>query len=687
MKKYFKYIGGSIIVLLTLSFLTNSLSSTVFANTDSSLKKNEDVAIVNNFKNDETSDMNFIYDEGTKILTYELKDNAITYTANDVEYEQGAHYAGTISLINDDNNEISAGTQLILGVSSKAVDYETLDLTDPQIKKFFDIKIDKENEKIIFTLKIDIVGQANISFVVGGVVVGEKGKKYDVTVSAVDTKGISHSVLNNNPSLLIHEDEITPPPVYGMINAFWGINPDKSGQYIGKNKENIDGLPTGRFSRSSDEIQNFVQINPLGTYRLSKDYHYLMAWIIEPYGGQSNVNINLNDVIVCDDVTGKEIDKSWYTIFRDSRNPNEIWIEFQSPLGTGDTMNPSIRLRISFNAHVSNDAIRYHSDSYLYIKTDAGGVVGNTYEFPLNNFFTDEGESNVFPNLKVEDKTFYVGYLNNSNIKKEILKNIIAKDTLDGDISQNILVDYSKVNPNLVGDYRITYTVVNSTGHVGTKTAIVHIIERKNGAPVTISYIDEDGKSISPDIVLNGKLGESYESKAIIKDGYELISTPDNAKGTFTEKEQKVTYVYRGHLIFVDAPKIISFGKHVLSDKDEIYFIQSKKNDLKVQDFRKLGSNWSLRAQLKTNFIGEKLKKKLEGVLNFTNEKGEKTEITDHATTLIYSATTENHDIKNLSEGWSDKQGLSLDIKTGGALLDNYNANIEWTISDMVPNK
>ncbi len=687
MKKKFKYIGESIIVLLTLYFFINSVSSIVFADTDNSFKKKEDVTIVTNLKNDEISDMNLIHNQSAELLTRELKDNTITYTANGIEYEQGAHYAGTISLINDDNNEISAGTQLILNVSSKAINYETLDLTDPQIKKFFDIKIDKDNEKIIFILKKDIVGQSNISFVVGGSVVGEKGQKYDVTVTAVDTKGISHPVINNNPFFIVHADEITPPPVYGMINAFWGINPDKSGQYIGKNKEDIDGLPTGRFSRSSDEIQNFVQINPLGTYRLSKNYHYLMAWIIEPYGGQSNVNINLNDVIVCDDVTGKEIDKSWYTISRDSRNPKEIWIEFQSPIGTGGTMDPNIRLRISLNAHVSNDAIRYHSDSYLYIKTDAGGVVGNTYEFPLNNFFTDEGESNVFPNLKVEDKTFYVDYLNDSNIKKEILKNITAKDTLDGDISKNILVDYSKVNPNLVGDYKITYTVVNSTGHVGTKTAMVHIIERKNGAPVTISYIDEDGKSISPDIVLSGKLGEAYESKAIIKDGYELISTPDNAKGTFTEKEQKVTYIYKGHLIFVDAPKIIDFGKHALSGKDEIYFIQNKKNDLKVQDFRKLGSDWSLSAQLKTNFIGEKFKKKLGGVLNFNNEKGEKTEITDHATTLIYSTTTENHDIKNLSEGWADKHGLSLDIKAGGALLDNYNANIEWTLSDMVPNK
>lgn len=738
-KNGFKYLGVSAMVLLNLSPLVNTVSSVAYAKANS--VENVANAVVNGsdtasttatkesdttksvdggsttVSNTETNDNDAkkgenattpvnLESDGSKLtesddktdgapapkteplaLTRDLVDNAVSYTANGTEYAQGAHYEGTIKLTNDDGNEIPAGSQIVLNIPSSAVDYNTLDLSDPQIKKFFDVTTDKVSGKIIFTVKTDIVGQVNISFVIGGTVIGVKGQNYPVSVSAVDSSGSSHSVINNNPSLSVKDDGTNPPPVYGMVNAFWGKGPNETGQFIGKNTEDIEGLPTGRFSRSSDEVQNFVQINPQGTYQLSQDYHYLMAWVLEPYSGNATVNIDLNDIKVYNDGTGNEIDKSWYTVSRDGNNPNEVWVEFKSPKATGGMMGSRIRLRVSLDAHVSNDAITYHSNSYVYVKTDAGGIVGDTYEFPLNNIFTNEGESTIFPNLKVEDKTFYVDYLNDENIEKELLKNITAKDTVDGDISRDIKVDFSKVSPNAVGDYEVTYSVTNSTGHISTKTAIVHIIERKAGAPVTVKYVDEDGKSISPDVVLQGKVDESYETTAVVKDGYELISTPDNAKGVFTEEKQTVTYVYRGHLVFVDAPKVISFGEHALSDKDETYFMENKKDDLKVQDFRKLGSTWSLTAQLKSNFIGEKFNKELNGSLNYTDSKGQISQISTGESTLIYSAKTEDHEVENLSENWSDKEGLSLNVKTGGALLDKYNANIEWTVSDTVPNE
>ena len=734
-KNGFKYLGVSAMVLLNLSPLVNTVSSVAYAKTNSvedvakavdSGSTSANIAATNEHeatmavdsgsttvtnggdskKSENVTTPANLEGEGSKLIesddkngetpvsktepltrTREVVDNAISYTANGTEYAQGAHYEGTVKLTNDDGNEIPVGSQIILNIPSSAVDYNTLDLSDPQIKKFFNVTTDKSSGKIIFTVKADIVGQVDISFVVGGTVIGEKGQKYPVSITAVDSSGASHSVVNNSPILSVKNDGTNPPPVYGMINTFWGKGPNETGQFIGKNTEDIEGLPTGRFSRSSDEIQNFVQINPQGSYQLNQDYHYLMAWVLEPYSGNATVNIDLNDIKVYNDGNGAEIDKSWYTISRDSTNPNEIWVEFKSPKATGGMMGSRIRLRVSLDAHVSNDAITYHSNSYVYVKTDAGGIVGDTYEFPLNNIFTNEGESTVFPNLKVEDKTFYVDYLNDENIEKELLKNITAKDTVDGDITKDVKVDYSKVNPNAIGDYEVTYSVTNSSGHVSTKTAIVHIVERKDGAPVTVKYVDEDGKSISPDVVLQGKVDESYESTAVVKDGYELISTPDNAKGVFTEENQTVTYVYRGHLVFVDAPKVISFGEHALSDKDETYSMENKKDDLKVQDFRKLGSTWSLTAQLKSNFIGEKFKQELKGSLNYTDSKGQVSPISTDESTLIYSAKTDDHEVKNLSENWSDKEGLSLNVKTGGALLDKYNANIEWTVSDTVPNE
>jgi hypothetical protein len=684
-KKSLKYLGASALILLSLSPLVDTINSVAYAKTES-VSNVEDTSsaltdVTTTKERGGEKNITLTADIGT--ITRDLVDNTVTYTANSTEYIQGAYYQGTITFTNTEGNEIPAGSQIVLSISPNAIDYNSLDLSDPQISQFFNVTIDQDNGEIIFTVKTDIIGQINVTFVIGGTIIGDIGQDYSVDLTTVDISGNNHSVVNNSPSFSVINDS----SVYGVLNAFWGKGPNETGQYIGKNMEDIEGLPTGIFSRSCDEIQNFIQINPLGTYELPHNYHYKIAWLLEPYSGNANVNIDLNDIKVYNDDSGKEFDKSWYTISRDPNNQNEIWIEFKSPDGTGGMLGSKTQIRVSLGAHVSNDSITYHSDSFLYIKVDNGGIGGDSYEFPLNNIFKNEGESTIFPNLKVEDKTFYVDYLNDKNIEGEILKNITAEDTVDGDITGNIKVEYSKVKPNVIGDYEVTYTVTNSTGHISTRTAIVHIIEHKDGAPVTVKYVDEDGQSISPDVVLQGKIDDIYESKPIVKDGYELISTPDNAKGVYTEEEQTVTYVYRGHLIFVDAPKTINFGEHVLSDKDETYFPEAKDGDLKVQDFRKIGSDWILTAQLKSNFIGEKFNKALNGTLDYTDSKGNTSPISTDESTLIYSAKTENHEIENISENWSDTEGLSLNVKTGGALLDKYDANIEWTVSDTVPNE
>ncbi|AIS09772.1 hypothetical protein LACWKB8_1517 [Lactobacillus sp. wkB8] len=66
---------------------------------------------------------------------------------------------------------------------------------------------------------------------------------------------------------------------------------------------------------------------------------------------------------------------------------------------------------------------------------------------------------------------------------------------------------------------------------------------RLSGA-VTVHYLDEAGKKLAEDKILNGKIGDSYSSEPQDIAGYVLKTTPANAKGTFTDKVQEVTYVY-----------------------------------------------------------------------------------------------------------------------------------------------
>lgn len=62
--------------------------------------------------------------------------------------------------------------------------------------------------------------------------------------------------------------------------------------------------------------------------------------------------------------------------------------------------------------------------------------------------------------------------------------------------------------------------------------------------PVTIHYVDTDGKTIAADKTLTGELGAEYKSEAKTISGYKLTKTPVNATGKFTSSAQSVTYTY-----------------------------------------------------------------------------------------------------------------------------------------------
>ena len=65
------------------------------------------------------------------------------------------------------------------------------------------------------------------------------------------------------------------------------------------------------------------------------------------------------------------------------------------------------------------------------------------------------------------------------------------------------------------------------------------------GANVTAKYVDENGKTISDDVVKNGNIGDDYSTEQKAIPGYTLNFIKYSASGgQFTDKEQTITYVY-----------------------------------------------------------------------------------------------------------------------------------------------
>ena len=85
------------------------------------------------------------------------------------------------------------------------------------------------------------------------------------------------------------------------------------------------------------------------------------------------------------------------------------------------------------------------------------------------------------------------------------------------------------------------------------------------GGAVTVHYLDEAGKKLAEDKILNGRIGDSYSSEPQDIAGYVVKTTPANAKGTYTDKVQEVTYVYTNQ-VKVLAHYVDQDGKPVADD-------------------------------------------------------------------------------------------------------------------------
>ena len=69
--------------------------------------------------------------------------------------------------------------------------------------------------------------------------------------------------------------------------------------------------------------------------------------------------------------------------------------------------------------------------------------------------------------------------------------------------------------------------------------------EPSKAANVTVHYQDKDGKTLSPDEILSGNIGDGYISNTKEIPGYVLLERPNNATGFFGSNPQDVTYVYQ----------------------------------------------------------------------------------------------------------------------------------------------
>lgn len=215
----------------------------------------------------------------------------------------------------------------------------------------------------------------------------------------------------------------------------------------------------------------------------------------------------------------------------------------------------------------------------------------------------------------------------------------------------------------------------------------------------TVTYQRSDNQTVVQVDQLTGITGEksSYRTTATLAaladKGYSVIDDPYPSDGLVFDDDvtvdQNVTVLlkynpYYNRVYFKSVPNEMDFGQHQLANHTESYQ-PTLDQSLSIQDERALGLTWTLKAALVQPFVGSARNQPLTGDLTYQQANEMPTLITAQST-IIASNTTTSHEPVDISGQWRNQLGPQLVVPVGGALIDRYSAQVEWTLEDGVAN-
>ncbi|MDG4984971.1 MucBP domain-containing protein [Lactococcus lactis] len=446
--------------------------------------------------------------------------------------------------ITDENVVIPAGTKFTISIDPKAIDYNSIDFSDPTLSEYFTYSKDSTTGKMVLILKQDVLGKGTkINPKIHVKVTGEPGKSYKI-----------QSNVSDGTNVLITNDTINttgiPDYHYGTINTYWGKYEGQDGNFIGK-AANLSN--TGIFSRSKNNVEIFGEFNT--TYqKWSSFIDNKDKWVSLKFNYDSKETLDVSSINIYDKTknystipytTNPTGDGSIPIVKIDKINHNfEVLLKSTDVVG-GD--NSQDVLVVNYSTNVDDATLTY--DNSMVLKNEQDTELA---QYGLHSIFSEEGNSNIFPTISAKDLRFPLGQLNENNAEA-ILKSdasATAKDTKDGVIDPTkISVDTSKIDFSKPGTYTALYKVKNSSGKTAGKTYKVIIYQSATQA-VTINYVDEDGKKIHDSNKIVGNIGDTYDASGgsyqLKIKGYILDQSkvPGNIKGVISDGNQVVTYVY-----------------------------------------------------------------------------------------------------------------------------------------------
>ncbi|EAF2210246.1 LPXTG cell wall anchor domain-containing protein [Listeria monocytogenes] len=245
------------------------------------------------------------------------------------------------------------------------------------------------------------------------------------------------------------------------------------------------------------------------------------------------------------------------------------YITIKSTLSTNSNPFAKVRVPITVTPPVKGgDVTVQYKDTTGVVLADSITLSGNVGENYTTTAKTIDGYSltttpaNAKGTFSTEPQIINYIYAKNAETAQPITVNyrnstgqkIAKSEVLTGNIGES----YS-TQPKTIAGYTLTTIPPNAKGTFTTNAQTVTYMYTPiaiSALPVTVNYLDENGKEIADSVVLNGRVGEAYNTLAKEIDGYTLIKTPTNSNGVFSAEAQSIDYIYRKNkpVVIVNPP-------------------------------------------------------------------------------------------------------------------------------------
>ncbi|ENG0062677.1 class 1 internalin InlJ [Listeria monocytogenes] len=371
-------------------------------------------------------------------------------------------------------------------------------------------------------------------------------------------------VLNNN--FEAEGQTITMPKETLTNNSLTiAVSPDLLDQF--GNPMNIEPGDGGVYDQATNTItwENLSTDNPAVTYTFTSENGAIVGTVTTPFEAPQpikgeDVTVHYLDdkgeKLADDEVLSGNLDDPYTSSAKDIPDYT-LTTTPDNATGTFTTTSQSVTYVYTKNIVAAEPVtVNYVDDTgkTLAPSETLNGNVGDTYNATakqIDGYTLSAEPTNTTGQFTSSAQTVNYIYTKNPAPEKGVVeihyvdednKQLNSTTEISGTIGDNYTTE-----PKTIEGYTLTTTPGNATGTFTTGSQTVTYVYTKNieaAEPITVNYVDANGKTLAPSETLNGNVGDTYKATAKQIDGYTLSAEPTNATGQFTSSAQTVNYIY-----------------------------------------------------------------------------------------------------------------------------------------------